>query len=219
MEEAQPADLLADFDSEFRRQGIRFLAGVDEAGRGPLAGPVVAAAVILPDGIEIPLLDDSKKVSAKNRAYLFERIRKEALAYGIGSASVSEIQQLNILQATFLAMRRAVEQLTVEPDYILVDGRDFPLFPNKAQNGSIAGQAVIKGDARSQVIAAASILAKVHRDRLMERYADDFPQYGFDRHKGYGTKEHRQKILQYGPCPIHRQKFIQRLLQQENRLF
>ncbi len=219
MHRLQEKSSLTDFDRQFRKKGIRYLAGIDEAGRGPLAGPVVAAAVIFTAEVSIPKLNDSKQVGESLREKLFDEIRQKALSFGIGSASVEEIQKFNILQATFLAMRRAVEQLSVEPDYILVDGRDYPLFPNKRENGSIAGQAVVKGDARSQVIAAASILAKVHRDRLMKHYADDFPQYGFEKHKGYGTREHRQKILEYGPSPIHRQKFIQRLLQHEGRLF
>ena len=210
---------LADFDNQFRKQGINHLAGVDEAGRGPLAGPVVAAAVILPAGIEIPLLNDSKQVSETLREKLFDEIRSKALTFGIGSASVEEIQRLNILQATFLAMRRAVEQLNPLPEYLLVDGRDFPLFANPANGSRLHGQAVVKGDGKSQVIAAASILAKVHRDRLMVQYAEQFPQYGFEKHKGYGTKAHRQSILQYGPCAIHRQKFIQKLLHSQQRLF
>lgn len=214
MNRSQIKSSLTDFDRQFRQKGIAYLAGIDEAGRGPLAGPVVAAAVIFTNDVSIPKLNDSKQVSEHVREQLFDKIRQKALSFGIGSASVEEIQQLNILQATFLAMRRAVEQLSIEPDYILVDGRDYPLFSNKAQNGSIAGQAVIKGDARSQVIAAASILAKVHRDRLMKHYAEDFPQYGFEKHKGYGTKEHRQKIAELGPCPIHRKKFIRNIVNQ-----
>ncbi len=210
---------LVTFDVRFRQSGIDILAGVDEAGRGPLAGPVVAAAVILPKGIEIPHLNDSKKITAGVREKLFDEIREKAITFGIGSASVEEIGKLNILQATFLAMRRAVEQLLPQPDYLLVDGRDFPLFVRTDTGVPIAGRAIVKGDGRSQVIAAASVLAKVRRDRLMSEYARMYPQYGFERHKGYGTKEHRQKILRFGACPIHRKKFIRKLMQSEANLF
>ncbi len=210
---------LAAFDRQFRQNGIRFLAGIDEAGRGPLAGPVVAAAVILEPNVEIPGLNDSKKLSASRREKLFDQIQKVALSFGIASASVEEIQRLNILQATFLAMQRALEKLIPQPDFILVDGRDFPLFSHSKNGEKMNGRAVVKGDGRSQVIAAASILAKVQRDRIMEEYARLFPQYGFEKHKGYGTKAHREKIVQLGPCPIHRRKFIRRLMQEQTRLF
>ncbi len=210
---------LAAFDRQFRQNGIRFLAGIDEAGRGPLAGPVVAAAVILEPNVEIPGLNDSKKLSAFRREELFDQIQKVALSFGIASASVEEIQRLNILQATFLAMQRALEKLIPQPDFILVDGRDFPLFSHSKNGDKMNGRAVVRGDGRSQVIAAASILAKVQRDRIMEEYARFFPQYGFEKHKGYGTKAHREKIVQLGPCPIHRRKFIRRLMQKQTRLF
>lgn len=186
------------------------LAGVDEAGRGPLAGPVVAAVVVLPAGEVIDGLNDSKKLSAALRDKLDVQIRARAAGFGIGIAGVDEIDRLNILQATFLAMQRAIDQLAQFPEFLLVDGRDFPRF---FKNGKLLnGKAVIKGDARSAVIAAASILAKVHRDKLMENLAAKYPQYGFEKHKGYGTAEHREKILQFGPCPAHRSKFLRRLL-------
>jgi len=175
-----------------------------------LAGPVVAAAVIFPVDFQLAEVDDSKKLSAPKRSKLDIIIRDKALSYGIGLAKVEEIDRLNILQATFLAMRRAVEALRIKPDYLLVDGRDFPSFVFKDQ--SLQGEAIIKGDAKSAVIAAASILAKVYRDRLMEKYADEFPDYGFEKHKGYGTRFHRDKILEFGPCPIHRKKFLRKIM-------
>ncbi len=207
---------LATFDLKFKKQGIRYLCGVDEAGRGPLAGPVVAAAVILPYE-PIQAINDSKKLSEKRRNFLNDLIRERAIAYGIGLASVEEIDQLNILRATFLAMQRAVQQLALPPEYILVDGRDFPPLRHDHSNGPIKGSALIKGDGTSQVVAAASILAKVFRDALMQDYDREFPQYGFARHKGYGTKEHRQKIVEFGPCPLHRKKFIQHVLAQSRQ--
>ncbi len=207
---------LATFDLKFKKQGIRYLCGVDEAGRGPLAGPVVAAAVILPYE-PIQAINDSKKLPEKRRIFLNDLIRERAITYGIGLASVEEIDRLNILRATFLAMQRAVQQLALPPEYILVDGRDFPPLTHDHSNGSIKGSALIKGDGTSQVVAAASILAKVFRDALMQDYDREFPQYGFARHKGYGTKEHRQKIVEFGPCPLHRKKFIQHILAQSRQ--
>ncbi len=186
------------------------LCGIDEAGRGPLAGPVVAAALILPVGIQIDTINDSKKLSEKKRRQLDAQIREQALSFGIGLADEQEIENLNILQATFLAMKRAVDALAVKPGYLLVDGRDFPRFIYKGQ--PLHGEALIKGDSKSAVIAGASILAKVYRDALMLRYADKFPGYGFERHKGYGTKAHREKILELGPCPIHRKTFLRKIL-------
>jgi len=207
---------LATFDLKFKRQGIRYLCGVDEAGRGPLAGPVVAAAVILPYE-PIRAINDSKKLAEKRRNFLNDLIRERAIAFGIGLASVEEIDRLNILQATFLAMQRAVRQLALPPEYILVDGRDFPSLTHELADGPIKGSPLIKGDGTSQVVAAASILAKVFRDALMRNYDREFPQYGFARHKGYGTKEHRQKIAELGPCPLHRKKFIQNILAQSRQ--
>lgn len=178
-----------------------------------MAGPVVAAAVIFPVDFQLAEIDDSKKLSATKRSKLNKIIRDKALSYGIGLAKVEEIDCLNILQATFLAMRRAVEALSLKPDYLLVDGRDFPLFVKEER--PIPGEAIIKGDTLSAVIAGASILAKVYRDHLMENYAKEFPGYGFEQHKGYGTQMHREKILELGPCPIHRKKFIRKIVDNE----
>ena len=182
-------------------KGIITVCGVDEAGRGPLAGPVCAAAVILPPHLEIPGLDDSKKLSDKRRRELFPLIREQAIAYGVGLASHEEIDEINILQATFLAMERALAQLNVRPDMALIDG-------NREKDFGLPVQTVVKGDSRSANIAAASILAKVTRDEIMEAMAEEYPQYGFEIHKGYGTKAHMDALRQYGPSPIHRKKFI-----------
>ena len=182
---------------------IRVICGVDEAGRGPLAGPVYAAAVILPRGLHIDGLNDSKKLTEKKRAELFDVIPAQALAYGIGSADEKEIDEINILQATFLAMRRAIEAMPVRPDLALIDG-------NRDSDFGVSSETVVKGDSLSANIAAASILAKVTRDRVMERYAAEYPQYGFEVHKGYGTKRHYEALRQYGPCPIHRQSFLKK---------
>lgn len=182
-------------------QGFRLVCGVDEAGRGPLAGPVFAAACILPPGLLIPGLNDSKKLSEKRRNALFDCICQNALAYAVASASPEEIDALNILHADMLAMRRAVQALSPAPDLALIDGnvaRDFPLpaYP------------VIRGDARSCSIAAASILAKVSRDRLCLEYDRLYPEYGFAKHKGYGTPQHIDALRRLGPCPIHRRSFL-----------
>ncbi len=194
-----------EFDAQFRDAGYAALCGVDEAGRGPLAGPVYAAAVILPPDIEIPGLTDSKKISEKKRDALFDVIKEKAIAYGIASASVDEIEEYNILQATFLAMRRAVEQLPMRPDLILVDGNRLPpALPAKAQT-------VIKGDALSASIAAASILAKVSRDRVMLQMDEEYPMYGFAKHKGYGTAAHYEALRTYGISPVHRPSFLKNL--------
>ena len=182
---------------------IQTICGVDEAGRGPLAGPVYAAAVILPRGLVIEGLNDSKKLTEKKRAELFDVITARAVAYGIGSADEKEIDEINILQATFLAMRRAVAALSVRPDLALIDG-------NRDSDFGVPSETIIKGDSLSANIAAASILAKVSRDRVMERFAEDYPQYGFEVHKGYGTKRHYEALRQFGPCPIHRQSFLKK---------
>lgn len=183
--------------------GIKIICGVDEAGRGPLAGPVCAAAVILPSNIDIPGLDDSKKLSDKRRRELFPVIKEQAVAYGIGLASHEEIDEINILQATFLAMERALDQLDVKPDLALIDG-------NRAKDFGIPVQTVIHGDSLSASIAAASILAKVTRDDLMVEYAEKYPQYAFEIHKGYGTKAHYEALRTYGPSPIHRMTFLKK---------
>ncbi len=184
-------------------QGIRYICGVDEAGRGPLAGPVCAAAVILPAGIDIPGLNDSKKLSDKKRRELFPVIKKNAIAYGIAFADHREIDDINILQATYLAMERAIAQLTVKPDFALIDG-------NRAKDFGLPVKTVVHGDSLSASIAAASILAKVTRDDWMEKAALQYPQYQFEVHKGYGTKAHYEALDQYGPCQIHRMTFLKK---------
>ena len=186
-----------------RREGYDLICGVDEAGRGPLAGPVCAAAVILPVHLEIPGLNDSKKLSDKRRRELFPIIRESALAYGIGFASPEEIDEINILQATFLAMRRALAQLTVKPDLALIDG-------NRETEFGVPCKTVIKGDSLSANIAAASVLAKVSRDDLMLKAAEEYPGYGFEIHKGYGTKAHYATLEALGPRAIHRTTFLKK---------
>ena len=181
-------------------EGFRIGCGVDEAGRGPLAGPVCAAAVILPRGLDIPGLNDSKKLTAKRREALYDIITEQALAYGIAFASEQEIDEINILQATFLAMRRAMDQLRVRPDIALIDG-------NRETDFGLPVQTIVKGDSLSANIAAASILAKVSRDRYMRQMAELYPLYEFEKHKAYGTARHRELIAKYGPCPIHRKTF------------
>ena len=184
--------------------GIKCICGVDEAGRGPLAGPVCAAAVILPPNIQIPGLDDSKKLTDKRRRELFPIIKEQALAYGIAFADHKEIDEINILQATYLAMQRAIDALSIKPELALIDG-------NRAKDFGIAVETVIKGDSLSASIAAASILAKVTRDDYMLEMAKAYPQYDFEVHKGYGTKLHYEKLEQYGPSPIHRMTFLKKL--------
>lgn len=189
------------FENEAINDGFEVVCGVDEAGRGPLAGPVCAAAVILPKGYVIDGVNDSKKLSEKKREMLFEKIKEEALAYSIATASAKEIDEINILQATFLAMRRAVEGLNIKPDIALIDG-------NKEPGLDISMRTIVKGDARSASIASASILAKVTRDRYMLEMAEKYPNYQFDKHKGYGTKLHYEMLDSFGPCEIHRQSFL-----------
>lgn len=183
--------------------GVNVICGVDEAGRGPLAGPVCASAVILPAHLDIPGLTDSKKLTDKKRRELFPVIQEQAIAWGIGMASCEEIDEINILQATFLAMQRALEQLSVRPDLVLIDG-------NRAKDFGLPVKTVIKGDSLSMNIAAASILAKVTRDDWMIRMAQNYPQYAFDIHKGYGTKAHYAALTELGPCPIHRKTFLKK---------
>ena len=185
-------------------KGITCICGVDEAGRGPLAGPVCAAAVILPPNLEIPGLDDSKKLTDKRRRELFPIIKEQAIAYGIAFASHEEIDEINILQATYLAMERAISSLSVRPELALIDG-------NRAKDFGLPVQTVVKGDSLSASIAAASILAKVTRDDYMEEMAKTYPQYSFEVHKGYGTKLHYEKIAAFGPSPIHRITFLKKL--------
>ena len=183
--------------------GIEVICGVDEAGRGPLAGPVCAAAVILPKGLEIPGLNDSKKLTDKRRRELMPIIKEQAIAYGIAFASHEEIDEINILQATFLAMERALEQLKIRPELALIDG-------NRQKDFGINVETVIKGDSRSANIAAASVLAKVTRDDYMEAMATEYPGYGFEIHKGYGTKAHYEALRNLGPRPIHRMTFLKK---------
>lgn len=183
--------------------GVEIICGVDEAGRGPLAGPVCAAAVILPKHLELPGLTDSKKLSDKKRRELYPIIKEQALAYGIGFASEQEIDQINILQATFLAMQRALDQLNRKPDLALIDG-------NRETDFGLPVKTVVKGDSLSLNIAAASVLAKVTRDDLMLEMAEKYPQYGFEIHKGYGTKAHYAALREYGPSPIHRMTFLKK---------
>ena len=191
------------FEQELFSKGYQLVCGVDEAGRGPLAGPVCAAAVILPAGFEIPGLDDSKKLSDKRRRELFPVIKEQAIAYGIGLASHEEIDEINILQATFLAMERAIAQLQVKPEFALIDG-------NREKDFGLPVKTVVKGDSLSANIAAASVLAKVTRDQLMEELALTYPGYGFEIHKGYGTKAHYEALRLQGPSPIHRMTFLKK---------
>ncbi|MBE6756947.1 MAG: ribonuclease HII [Ruminococcaceae bacterium] len=204
MEEKQCTNY--EFDACCREQGVVHLCGVDEAGRGPLAGPVYAAAVVLDPDVVIDGVNDSKKLSEKRREALFDEICEKAVAYGIASASVEEIEELNILQATFLAMSRAVAALSVTPDLVLVDGNQVPRGIERPM------QTVIKGDARSASIAAASILAKVSRDRYMLALDEQYPQYAFSKHKGYGTKVHCEALQTFGPSPAHRMSFLKNIL-------
>lgn len=195
---------LWELENEIYAEGFQLLCGVDEAGRGPLAGPVFAAAVILPRGLVIEGLNDSKKLTEKKREALFEPICRAALAYGIASAGVEEIEELNILGATFLAMNRAIEQLSPRPELALIDG-------NRNSGIAFPSRCVIKGDARCADIAAASVLAKVSRDRTMLELAQRYPEYHFEQHKGYGTKLHYEALREYGPSPIHRPSFLKKM--------
>ncbi len=201
----EPVLLTMEKEMEIRAKGFTAVCGIDEAGRGPLAGPVVAAAVILPEDIQLPGVNDSKKITEKKREILFDFVKEHALAYGIGEASETEIDEINILQATFLAMRRAVEALQIPADYALVDG-------NRIQGLPVPAETVIGGDGKVLSIAAASILAKVTRDRYMRDMGAQYPEYGFEKHKGYGTKAHYAAIEQYGICPLHRKTFLKKVL-------
>ena len=194
-------------ENELYEKGYTQVCGVDEAGRGPLCGPVVAAACILPCGLVIPGLNDSKKLSEKKREFLFEQIKAEAISYSIACATVEEIDELNILEATLLAMRRAIGGLDVKADFALIDG-------NVSRDFQIDAKAVVSGDATSPSIAAASILAKVTRDHMCVELDAAYPQYGIAKHKGYGTKVHMQALREYGPSPIHRKQFV-RFLEKE----
>ena len=192
-----------EIEDGFYAEGVKVICGVDEAGRGPLAGPVCAATVILPPHLDIPGLTDSKKLTDKKRRELFSIIKEQAIAWGIGMASEQEIDEINILQATFLAMQRALDQLEVKPDLALIDG-------NREKDFGLPVKTVVKGDSLSMNIAAASILAKVTRDDLMVELAETYPQYGFEIHKGYGTKAHYAALTEHGPSPIHRMTFLKK---------
>lgn len=196
------------YENEAKAKGYNVICGVDEAGRGPLAGPVFAAAVILPEGHIIEGVNDSKKLSEKKREMLFDKIIEECVCYSIGTASEKEIDEINILQATYLAMKRAVEGLEIKPDYVLIDGNRMPPL-------DIPAETIVKGDGKSASIAAASIIAKVSRDRYMLELAEKYPQYEFEKHKGYGTKLHYEKIAEHGISDIHRKSFLKKVIGNE----
>ena len=195
---------LWELENEIYDSGVEFICGVDEAGRGPLAGPVCAAAVILPRGIDIEGLNDSKKLTEKKRDKLFDTLCSEAVSYGIAFAGVDEIEQMNILNAAMLAMNRAIDKLSVKPALALIDG-------NRDSAIRMPSRCVVKGDAKCADIAAASILAKVSRDRYMLQMAEKYPEYHFEKHKGYGTKLHYEALREYGPCEIHRPSFLRKM--------
>lgn len=200
-----------DFEKQFKDGGYSVICGCDEAGRGPLAGPVVAAACILPDNIRIEGLDDSKKLSEKKREKLFDEIKEKAISYCIAMSTPEEIDEINILEASLLAMRRAIDGLNIKPDLALIDG-------NVDRGFQIPAKAVIGGDATSQSIAAASILAKVERDRICLELDKEFPLYNLKKHKGYPTKEHKLAVFEYGPSPIHRKSFLSFLERDKEKL-
>ena len=204
-EEKKRQEALWEIENSLKEKGFKYIAGVDEAGRGPLAGPVYAAAVILPDGAELSGINDSKKLTPKKREELFEKITEIAVSYAIFSVDEKEIDEINILNATHKAMNGAVASLNQKPDYVIIDG-------NSIKGMEIAHETVVKGDAKSISIAAASILAKVSRDRYIDKMGEVYPEYGFENHKGYGTKAHTDAILKYGVCPIHRRTFLKKLL-------
>jgi len=197
------------FESTLWQKGLTHVAGVDEAGRGPLAGPVVAAAVIFPKGFFLAGVDDSKKLSHDRREQLYPQIIRNCTSYGVGVVSVEEIDQINIYQAAMLAMRQALAQLSPSAQHVLVDGRNIPQL-------TLPQTSIIKGDSLSFTIGAASIIAKVTRDRMMLDYHRAFPQYGFDKHKGYATRSHLAALRQYGPCSIHRRSFHPRALKEQS---
>ena len=194
---------LWEIEDALAEKGIKTICGVDEAGRGPLAGPVCAAAVILPSHLELPGLNDSKKLTDKKRRELYPIIKEQAIAYGIGFASEEEIDEINILQATFLAMQRAIDQLEGKAEFALIDG-------NREKDFGIPVMTVVKGDSRSASIAAASVLAKVARDDVMLAMAEEYPEYGFEIHKGYGTKAHYAALREHGASKIHRKTFLKK---------
>lgn len=195
-----------EYEKAAKKCGFSLICGVDEAGRGPLAGPVCAAAVILPEDAVIEGLNDSKKLSEKKREMLYDVIKEKALAFSVAYGTLEEIEELNILQATFIAMNRAIDGLEIKPDFALIDGNRVP------KDIKIPCETVVKGDGKSMSVAAASVLAKVTRDRLMLEYDKKYPEYNFKKHKGYGTKEHTELIKKYGPCEIHRISFLKNIL-------
>ncbi|MGN0317262.1 MAG: ribonuclease HII [Lachnospira sp.] len=201
--EQERVEAMCEYEKEYSM--CRYICGIDEAGRGPLAGPVVAGAVILPKDSRILYINDSKKLSEKKRDELFDIIKNEAISYGIGIVSCEVIDEINILQATYRAMKEAISKLNVQPDLLLNDAVTIP-------GVDIRQVPIIKGDAKSQSIAAASILAKVTRDRIMYDMDERYPEYGFAAHKGYGTKAHMDAIREFGPCPIHRKTFIKNII-------
>ena len=197
------------YEKEAHENGFEVVCGVDEAGRGPLAGPVFAAAVILPENYSHEILNDSKKLSEKKRDLVYDDIIKDAVAWSVGIATEKEIDDINILNATFLAMKRAVDGLSIKPDLAYIDGNQYP-------KTGVKEVTIIKGDSKCMSVAAASIIAKVSRDRFMLKIAEEYPQYQFEKHKGYGTKVHTEAILKYGPCPIHRRTFLKKILGDNN---
>ena len=203
--EMERIEALRAYENEY--DYCEFICGIDEAGRGPLSGPVVAGAVVLPKGCRILYINDSKKLSAKKREELYDVIMQEAISVGVGIISPGRIDEINILQATYEAMREAITKLTITPDILLNDAVSIPRI-------DIAQVPIIKGDAKSLTIGAASIIAKVTRDRMMIEYAQIFPEYGFEKHKGYGTAAHIQALKEYGPCPIHRRSFIKNFVKE-----
>jgi len=203
--EIERIEALRAYENEY--DYCEFICGIDEAGRGPLSGPVVAGAVVLPKGCRILYINDSKKLSAKKREELYDVIMQEAISVGVGIISPGRIDEINILQATYEAMREAITKLTITPDILLNDAVTIPRI-------DIAQVPIIKGDAKSLTIGAASIIAKVTRDRMMIEYAQIFPEYGFEKHKGYGTAAHIQALKEYGPCPIHRRSFIKNFVKE-----
>ena len=196
------------YENLYNDNGNKFVCGIDEAGRGPLAGPVYAAAVILPPNTIIDGVNDSKKISEKKREYLFDIIKEKSLCFNISFATVEEIDKINILNATFLAMKRAFDGLKKSPDFALIDGNRVPTL-------GIPTVAIVKGDSLSESIACASILAKVERDRFMKKESEKYPEYFFEKHKGYGTKIHIEALKKYGPCRIHRRTFLRKILSNE----
>lgn len=193
------------YETQAHENGFKVVCGVDEAGRGPLAGPVFAAAVILPEGYSHPILNDSKKLSEKKRDLVYDDIIKDAVSYSVGIATEKEIDEINILNATFLAMKRAVEGLNTKPDLAYIDGNQYP-------RTGVKEVTIVKGDSKCMSVAAASIIAKVSRDGFMLKIAEEYPQYQFEKHKGYGTKLHYEMLEQYGVSPVHRRSFLKKIL-------